>query len=76
MFEEKLKIVKKYLEDNLEKRFIIANRLFFASSVTFLKKTNEIIQILRRLSQIESIDQAKQILVIADQRNASAFEKN
>ncbi len=41
MFEKELKIVKKYLEDNLKKKFIIASRLFFASSVMFIKKTNE-----------------------------------
>jgi hypothetical protein len=41
MFEKKLKIVKKYLEDNLKKIFIVANRLFFASSVMFMKKANE-----------------------------------
>jgi hypothetical protein len=41
MFEEKLKIVKKYLEKNLEKRFIAANRSSFVSSIMFMKKTNE-----------------------------------
>jgi hypothetical protein len=41
MFEKELKIVKKYLENNLEKRFIVANRSSFASSVMFMKKTNE-----------------------------------
>jgi hypothetical protein len=41
MFEKELKIVKKYLEDNLKKNFIVANRFFFASSVMFMKKTNE-----------------------------------
>jgi hypothetical protein len=41
MFEEELKIVKKYLEDNLKKNFIVASRSFFASSVMFMKKTNE-----------------------------------
>jgi acetyltransferase-like isoleucine patch superfamily enzyme len=41
MFEEKLKIVKKYLENNLEKRFIAANRSSFVSSVIFMKKRNE-----------------------------------
>jgi hypothetical protein len=41
MFEEKLKVVKKYLENNLEKRFIAANRSSFVSSVMFMKKTNE-----------------------------------
>ncbi len=41
MFEKELKIVKKYLEDNLEKKFIVASRSFFASSVMFMKKINE-----------------------------------
>ncbi len=41
MFEEELKIVKKYFENNLKKKFILANRLFFASSMMFMKKTNE-----------------------------------
>jgi hypothetical protein len=41
MFEEELKIVKKYFEDNLKKNFIVASRSFFASSVMFMKKTNE-----------------------------------
>jgi hypothetical protein len=41
MFEKELKIVKKYLEDNLKKNFIVASRSFFASSVMFMKKTNE-----------------------------------
>ncbi len=41
MFEEKLKIVKKYLENNLKKKFIAANRSSFVSSIMFMKKTNE-----------------------------------
>jgi hypothetical protein len=41
MFEEELKIVKKYLEDDLEKRFIIASRSSFVSSIIFMKKTYE-----------------------------------
>ncbi len=41
MFEKELKIVKKYLENNLEKRFIIASRSSFVSSIMFMKKTNE-----------------------------------
>jgi lipopolysaccharide export LptBFGC system permease protein LptF len=41
MFKEKLKIVKKYLENNLQKKFIAANRSSFVSSVMFMKKTNE-----------------------------------
>jgi hypothetical protein len=41
MFEEKLKIVKKYLEDNLKKKFIATSRSLFVSFVMFMKKTNE-----------------------------------
>jgi hypothetical protein len=41
MFEKKLKIIKKYLEDNLKKKFIAANRSSFVSFVMFMKKTNE-----------------------------------
>jgi hypothetical protein len=41
MFEKESKIVKKYLENNLKKNFIVANRSFFASSVMFMKKANE-----------------------------------
>jgi hypothetical protein len=41
MFEKELKIVKKYLEDNLKKKFIVANRSFFASSMIFIKKADE-----------------------------------
>jgi hypothetical protein len=55
MFEEKLKIVKKYLEDNLKKDFIVASRSFFASSVMFMKKTNESLRFCvdyRKLNQL------------------------
>jgi hypothetical protein len=41
MFEKELKIVKKYIENNLKKEFIIANRFSFVSSMMFMKKTNE-----------------------------------
>jgi hypothetical protein len=41
MFEKELKIVKKYLENNLKKEFIIASRFSFVSSMMFMKKTNE-----------------------------------
>jgi hypothetical protein len=41
MFEKELKIVKKYLENNLKKEFIIASRSSFVSSIMFMKKTNE-----------------------------------
>jgi hypothetical protein len=44
MFEEELKIVKKYLENNLEKRFIIASRSLFVSSIMFMKKTNKLLK--------------------------------
>jgi hypothetical protein len=55
MFEKELKIVKKYFEDNLKKRFIIANRSFFVSSVMFMKKTNECLRFCvdyRKLNQL------------------------
>jgi hypothetical protein len=41
MFEKELKIVKKYLENNLEKKFIIASRSSFVSSIMFMKKTDK-----------------------------------
>jgi uncharacterized protein YnzC (UPF0291/DUF896 family) len=41
MFEKELKIVKKYLENNLKKEFIIANRSSCVSSIMFMRKTNE-----------------------------------
>ncbi len=41
MFEKKLKILKEYLENNLEQKYIIANRSYFVSSIMFMKKTNE-----------------------------------
>jgi hypothetical protein len=55
MFEKELKIVKKYLENNLEKRFIIASRSSFASSIMFMKKTNESLKFCvdyRKLNQL------------------------
>jgi hypothetical protein len=55
MFEKELKIVKKYLEDNLEKNFITASRSFFVSSVMFMKKTNESLKFCvdyRKLNQL------------------------
>ncbi len=60
MFEKKLKIVKKYLENNLDKKFITANRFSFVSSVMFIKKTNESLRFCvdyRKLNQlIQKID--------------------
>ncbi len=44
MFEKQLKIVKKYLENNLEKKFITASRSSFVSSIMFIKKTNELLK--------------------------------
>ncbi len=55
MFEEKLKIVKKYLEDNLKKRFIATSRSSFVSFVMFMKKTNESLKFYvdyRKLNQL------------------------
>jgi hypothetical protein len=55
MFEEKLKIVKKYLENDLEKKFITASRSSFVSSIMFMKKTNESLKFCvdyRKLNQL------------------------
>ncbi len=55
MFEEKLKIIKKYLEDNLKKKFITANRSSFVSSVLLMKKTNDSLKFCvgyRKLNQL------------------------
>jgi hypothetical protein len=55
MFEKELKIVKKYLKNNLKKRFIVANRFLFASSVMFMKKTDESLRFCvdyRKLNQL------------------------
>jgi hypothetical protein len=55
MFEKELKIVKKYLENNLEKKFIIASRSSFVSSIIFMKKTNESLRFCvdyRKLNQL------------------------
>ncbi len=55
MFEEKLKIIKKYFENNLKKRFITANRSLFVSSVMFMKKTNDSLKFCvdyRKLNQL------------------------
>jgi hypothetical protein len=55
MFEEKLKIIKKYLENNLKKRFIAASRSSFVSLVMFMKKTNESLKFCvdyRKLNQL------------------------
>jgi hypothetical protein len=55
MSEKKLKIIKKYLEDNLKKRFITTNRSSFVSSVMFMKKANESLRFCvdyRKLNQL------------------------
>jgi hypothetical protein len=55
MFEKKLKIIKKYLEDNLKKRFIATSRSSFVSFVMFMKKTNESLRFCvdyRKLNQL------------------------
>ncbi len=44
MFEKKLKIVKKYLEINLEKKFIIASYSLFILLIIFMKKTNKLLK--------------------------------
>ncbi len=41
MLEKKLKIVKKYLEDNSKKKFITISKSSFVFSIMFMKKTNK-----------------------------------
>ncbi len=41
MFKNKLQKIKKYLEENLQKRFINFNLVFFISFVLFVIKLNE-----------------------------------
>ncbi len=55
MFKKKLKIVKKYLENNLKKEFITINKSSFAFSVMFMKKVNESLRFCvnyRKLNQL------------------------
>jgi hypothetical protein len=55
MFEKELKIIKKYLENNLKKRFIATNRFSFVSSIMFMKKTNDSLKFCvdyRKLNQL------------------------
>ncbi len=66
MFEEKLKIVKKYLENNLEKKFIIASCSSFVSSVMFMKKTNESLRFCvdyRKLNQLTKKNRYSLLLI-------------
>jgi hypothetical protein len=73
MFEKELKIVKKYFEDKLEKNFIVANRLFFASSVMFMKKANKFLRFyvdFRELNQLIK----KNRLVVVDQKDINSFK--
>jgi hypothetical protein len=66
MFEEELKIVKKNLENNLEKRFIIASRSSFVSSVMFMKKTNESLKFCvdyRKLNQLTKKNKYSLLLI-------------
>ncbi len=63
MFEKELKIVKNYLENNLKKEFIIANRLSFVSSIMFIKKTNELLRFCVDYKKLNQLIK-KQILVI------------
>ncbi len=44
MFEKKLKIMKKYLKNNLKKDFIIINKSLFVSSIMFMKKIDKLLR--------------------------------
>ncbi len=41
MSNHKLQKIKKYLEENLKKKFITLSKVFFASSILFIKKKND-----------------------------------
>ncbi len=41
MLNHKLQKIKKYLEENLKKKFIIFSKAFFASSILFVKKKDD-----------------------------------
>ncbi len=41
MLNHKLQKIKKYLEENLKKKFIILSKAFFASSILFVKKKDD-----------------------------------
>ncbi len=41
MLSHKLQKIKKYLEENLKKKFIILSKAFFASSILFVKKKDD-----------------------------------
>ncbi len=64
MFEEKLKIIKKYFEDNLKKKFIIANRSFFALFVMFMKKTNESLRFFVDYGKLNQLIKKKIFVVV------------
>ncbi len=57
MFEKELKIVKKYLKDNLKKNFIVANRSFFAIIDDVHEKSKRVIAFLCRLQKTQSTNQ-------------------
>jgi hypothetical protein len=68
MFEEKLKIIKKYLENNLKKKFITTNRSLFTSSIMFMKKTNNLFKFCvdcRKLYQL--IEKNRYSLLLIDE---------
>ncbi len=55
MSEKKLKIIKKYLKNNLKRKFIIASRFSFVSSIMFMEKTNDSLRFCvdyRKLNQL------------------------
>jgi hypothetical protein len=76
MFEKELKIVKKYLENNLKKKFIIANRFSFVSSIMFMKKTNELLRFCVDYKKLNQLIKKKQIFFIIYRRNINTFEQN
>ncbi len=71
MFEKKLKIVEKYLENNLKKKFIIANCSSFVSLIIIkfiLDLTSFYRRFMRKITdnnQRKSLDENKNLLLCA-----------
>jgi hypothetical protein len=76
MLKKKLKIIKKYLENNLKKKFIAANRFLFVSSIMFMKKTNDLFKFCVDYRKLNQLIKKKSILFVINRRNIRSFEKD
>jgi hypothetical protein len=74
-FEKELKIVKKYLEDNLEKRFIIVNRSSFAFSMMFMKKIDESLKFCVDYKKLNQLIKKNKYSLSLIEKTLTHFEK-